>query len=623
MKNLRFMKAIFYLLICLISSTLFVKAQDNCTCELAPKLIPNIIRNFNGGNLDSAKHYIEQFGKSKTEACQANFFDGLAQIAISKKQYIIARDYLKREELIVKNLSCDNKPIIRFYNTISKYYSEINALDSTIIVALKIIELAENTKDKYGLARALINAGAIFSQLKNYSKANEYFHKANLIAKQQKDTTMLCASLVRLSGNYANLYRTIKKPTFADSLFVYATAVIQLARNPQDLIESMDAYSNLSMYYSIKKNYKKALLYADTILYKCPRAVHDFDRFLLNAFERKSEAYFELRNTVKSLEMADSAYYYANLFNKQLSIVPLELVYKNAKILNKHSKALWAFEQLTAVKDSMFSIEKNKIINELEKKYNQAKNEKTIIELSQQRKIYWLFMLVAVAIIVIIGFYLRQQKLHHKQQIMETEQRLNRARMNPHFFFNTLASLQSFALTETDNINLAANISKFSHIMRETLESTYKDYVTIEQEIDFLNEYLELQSIRFPQRFSYSINADKSLAIDELQIPAMIIQPFIENAIEHGLKGIDYRGEITIYFKQMNEELTIEIKDNGRGLSTVTKDNGEHISRASQIIKDRIYLLNIKLKTKAGFSLDNNKNGNGVLVKIHLPLLYK
>ena len=82
-------------------------------------------------------------------------------------------------------------------------------------------------------------------------------------------------------------------------------------------------------------------------------------------------------------------------------------------------------------------------------------------------------------------------------------------------------------------------------------------------------------------------------------------------------------------FSRHNKELLIQITDNGKGLNTTAKENNEHISRASQIIKDRIYLLNIKLKTKAGFSIDNaqftenNSTGNGVIVKIHLPLLYK
>jgi LytS/YehU family sensor histidine kinase len=214
---------------------------------------------------------------------------------------------------------------------------------------------------------------------------------------------------------------------------------------------------------------------------------------------------------------------------------------------------------------------------------------------------------------------MRQLSLKHKQTIMETEQRLNRARMNPHFFFNALASLQSFALRENDGKTLASNLSKFSNIMRETLESTYKDYVTIEQEMDFLNEYLEVQKIRFPKKFSYNIVAADDLEVDELVIPSMILQPFVENSIEHGFAGLDYEGHVDVFFTIENHEILIEISDNGQGLTTPQKISNEHISRASQIIKDRIYLLNIKLKTKARFSIDNQSNGKGVVVKIYLP----
>jgi len=195
--------------------------------------------------------------------------------------------------------------------------------------------------------------------------------------------------------------------------------------------------------------------------------------------------------------------------------------------------------------------------------------------------------------------------------------------MNPHFFFNALTALQKFAVKENNPAAMASNLSKFSNIMRETLESTYKEYVTIEQEIEFLNEYLEVQKIRFPHSFAYEVKADNSLDVDELLIPAMIIQPFVENSIEHGFAGVDYPGNVSVSFAKENKDLLINIIDNGKGLSTSVKENNEHISRASQIIKDRIYLLNIKLKTKAGFSIDNASEGKGVVVKINLPLLYK
>jgi len=195
--------------------------------------------------------------------------------------------------------------------------------------------------------------------------------------------------------------------------------------------------------------------------------------------------------------------------------------------------------------------------------------------------------------------------------------------MNPHFFFNALASLQSFAIRENDGQAIAVNLSKFSHIMRETLESTYKEYITVEQEIDFLREYLDVQKIRFPQKFSFTIEADPDLETDEVQIPAMIIQPFVENSVEHGFSGIDYTGNIRVYFSKQGKELRILIEDNGKGLITGNQDKEGHVSRASQIIRDRIYLLNLKLRTKASFSIDSGNGQQGVQVKIHLPLLYK
>ena len=195
--------------------------------------------------------------------------------------------------------------------------------------------------------------------------------------------------------------------------------------------------------------------------------------------------------------------------------------------------------------------------------------------------------------------------------------------MNPHFFFNALTALQSYALLENDGKQLASNLSKFSHIMRETLESSYKDYVTIEQEVDFLREYLELQKMRFPAKFSYHLDLVKDIETDEIMIPSMIIQPFVENSIEHGFSGIAYTGALKVLFDEINDEIIITIIDNGKGLTAAPTENNEHISRASQIIKDRIYLLNIKLKTKASFSINNNPDEKGVIVKIYLPKIYK
>lgn len=143
--------------------------------------------------------------------------------------------------------------------------------------------------------------------------------------------------------------------------------------------------------------------------------------------------------------------------------------------------------------------------------------------------------------------------------------------MNPHFFFNALSSLQSFALENKDGKAVATNLSKFSHIMRQTLESTYKEYVTIEEESIFLNEYLELQKIRFPQKFTYEIIIAADVEADETLLPAMILQPFAENSIEHGFTGIAYEGKLIISFNKQNNNLVVQITDNGKGLTSTEK----------------------------------------------------
>jgi LytS/YehU family sensor histidine kinase len=297
--------------------------------------------------------------------------------------------------------------------------------------------------------------------------------------------------------------------------------------------------------------------------------------------------------------------------------------YEVYKAKDDPKKALVYLERFRVLNDSLIDKENSNAINEFEVKYNKLQDQQTIKDLAQQKQIYLLLSLAGLLGVIAIAVFLRQQSLRHKKNILETEQRLNRARMNPHFFFNALTALQKFALKENNGPAMASNLSKFSNIMRETLESTYKEYVTVEQEMEFLTQYLEVQRMRFPQTFSYEVSAAASMDIDEVLIPSMIIQPFIENSIEHGFAGIDYPGNIKVGFAIADKEMLIEIKDNGKGLVTVARENNEHISRASQIIKDRIYLLNIKLKTKAWFSIDNNSAGHGVMVKIHLPLLFK
>lgn len=501
-------------------------------------------------------------------------------------------------------------------------YNRQGKFDSSIHYYLKSLERAETVKKTKFLPKIYANISTLYINQKQNDVGLIYQKKSLKAAQAINDTTSIAQAYANVVTTYGNLFDQTSNRAYLDSAKNMASKSLQFARYSKLPILMIRNYLSRTKFELVDENFSTSLAYSDSVLQYTNNKTNPI--ILFTAYIDRGACYLGLSQPKEAIRYFEQALDLTEKTNNVFSVKQIyEKLWEAHKANGESDKALNYLEKYKTLSDSLINVDNARIIDEMEQKYNQAKNERTIKELAQEKQIYLLIAIAGLLAVAAIAFYLRQQSLKHKKDILETEQRLNRARMNPHFFFNALASMQKFALTENDGQALASNLSKFSNIMRETLESTYKEYVTVEQEMEFLTEYLEVQKTRFPQAFSYSIKADENLEVNEVLIPSMIIQPFVENSIEHGFSGIDYPGNVSINFNSENKEVLIEIKDNGKGLSTTIKENNEHISRASQIIKDRIYLLNIKLKTKAGFSIDNNAEGNGVIVKIHLPLLFK
>jgi tetratricopeptide (TPR) repeat protein/anti-sigma regulatory factor (Ser/Thr protein kinase) len=578
------------------------------------------------------------------DVCKAKGYQFLAEINLMRRQYdSVELNLTKALNFLTKN-DCKGRDLYENHRLWSTYYNFKANYKEALDHCFKALEIAENTKNEVPQALFLSKIAVNFIRLQQYDKAYEYSHKAMPLIKkippsvekaillEDLASTYLVFHQVKINQSYLQKTAGVSRdsslkavPLFSfdnilDTVSAFSLEAEHLSKqfgHKRTLLKSLRKLQVVEFWHN---NMDKALMYIDSSLMYCQPGIHDSDLFM--AYGDKADIYFKLKNSKLASQYVDSCLFYAKKTGVPLSIANAYLTKSDiAEFTGNWKDAFYSLREVKVIMDSVQNIDRTKAVNELEKKYNQAKNEKTIKELDQEKRIYGLLALAALLGIAVFIFYLRQQSLKHKQTIMETEQRLNRARMNPHFFFNALTSLQSFALRENDGKTLASNISKFSHIMRETLESTYKEYITIEQEMDFLNEYLEIQKIRFPKKFTYKIEAADDVEIDEIVIPSMILQPFVENSIEHGFAGLAYEGHVDIFFKKELNEIRIEISDNGAGLSITPKMPNEHISRARGIIKDRIYLLNIKLKTKARFSIDNQIDGSGVLVKIFLPII--
>lgn len=601
----------------IISSAIAI-CQNNCDCPEAQKQKLPFGRNFDSGNFDSALVYVEKVKDGRHTICDAFYNNWMSQIYILKNDYEKARMFLNEEFKILSKINCTER-LARHYTNYSHFFNSINKHDSSIYVLVKSLELLEKENDKEEQIRVCLNIGAIFEELKQSEKSTPYIHKAVSIARQLKDTVSLAMSLTSLASSYVDRAVYSKKYDLLDSAYVAACEGLKYAWAKLNIYYILEAYNSIGNLFYYKKDLNKSIAYSDSIISICPREPSFFNRYLQLAFTIKSNCLFEMKQYQVSRQMADSALQFAIKFNAQTTIEPLELIYKTSKELGDFRRALWAHEQIQQANDSLFTLSKNSAIAELEGKYNQEKNERKIENLDLQRKGYILISISILLLAALIVIYLRQQNLKHKQSVLEAEQRLNRSRINPHFFFNVLSSLQFLAAKEDDKKKLVMHFFSFSKLMRQTLESTYDDYVNITDETEFITHYLNLQELKRAGLFTYNIEVADGINKEQVRLPAMILQPFVENAIEHGFKEMETGGKIEILFSERNQELLIEIKDNGNGISE-TKTESDHVSRATQITRDRLFLINRSKKTKARFTINAKADGKGTVVQIFLPL---
>jgi LytS/YehU family sensor histidine kinase len=201
----------------------------------------------------------------------------------------------------------------------------------------------------------------------------------------------------------------------------------------------------------------------------------------------------------------------------------------------------------------------------------------------------------------------------------QLQNRILRTQLNPHFIFNALSSIKRYIQQHPE---LAENyLNKFSMLMRQVLENSREEKITLQEETAMLENYMQLESIRLPNGFDYEIRFDESIDAANTMIPPMILQPLIENAIWHGLNPLNRRGKILLYFKESEGLLEATIEDDGMGLGSATMVSthaGKKRSLGMQITRDRIELLNRKTNAKGWLSQQLFERG--AKVKIAIPV---
>jgi ligand-binding sensor domain-containing protein len=245
------------------------------------------------------------------------------------------------------------------------------------------------------------------------------------------------------------------------------------------------------------------------------------------------------------------------------------------------------------------------------------------------------FLLIILALFILYAIIkaskrkLKKQKELHEvnNKIAEFKLIALRSQMNPHFIFNSLSAIQYFITT--DNKDAAINyLSKFAKLIRQILENSINTRILLTDEIDFIKCYLEIESLRFENKLEYHIAIDESIDIHNIEIPSMLIQPFIENSIIHGLMNKNGKGVLKIQLENQNNFISCTIEDNGVGRIEASKIKRtkliEHKSVGMAVTHDRLEILNRDQENKVSMEIEDlyTENGtpSGTKVTINIPV---
>lgn len=482
-----------------------------------------------------------------------------------------------------------SKLTYRFYDLLARAYYQNQNEEKSLAYAALYFENHPYKSHSVIKQRYFDISFLLASRLGNFKKMAYYNSQARILAKKGGDSL----AIARTYDNEAQIYSAQMQHTKA---LVCSKIYFNYLKKTNSLNDV--AYNNLATAFNLNKQPDSAIYY-----YKEGIALGQKDNLgkqkkvhylgLVDAYKMKGDF-------AKALDAADSAH-------------TIEL--RNSKAIEAVKVAEMHEQYETEKKDQ--NIQQLRSRNQL--------NE-TIIK--QQRWTLFLILLIFLGVLSFFYVIYRQQRLRGRNNLLQSEnqslkmeQKLLQAQLNPHFIFNAIANLQGLVASgHTDES--VRYLKSFSGLLRGILEQNRKDFIAIDEEITSLNNYIQLQQMRYADVFEYKITVDEALDVEETMIPPMLIQPFVENAIEHGFRNITHKGLLSISFKLKDDVLLIEVDDNGSGLTSKVAGKQKKQSLAQIILKERFDLLFKSGSENAHFLvLDKGPEAKGVIVKITIPII--
>ena len=565
--------------------------------------------------------------------------------------------------------------ITRALNGMATTYSELSQYDKSLKYYEQALQTHIKNRSKKGMATCYNNMGTVCDEQTNYLQATEYYQKALSLNQELGDQMGISQCL----NNLGIVYR---KQENYDRALTYYNEALKILRSLRDERRVAQCLNNIGLVYKNQQKIEQALKYLQKGL-KMSRKVKDrpqvskclvnianieVDRQNLDPGQKYYEEALKIKQSIGDQKGVCGVYLGVGDICLQRKNYPqsLEYVLKAKKIADRLelkdyqrdvyealAKAYQAMESYQKAYDShviykqledeLLDKESIQKITQLEYQYkyerelNQAnKRERKLIrkvevadlDLAKSQRQTLLAIIGFLGFIIVLGgiigvLIFRAAKSERKQILIE--QKLLRSQMTPHFMFNSLSVLQGIILNK-EYPKALTYLAKFARLLRVVLEISRDKVVLLENELKATELYLVVQNLGSDCPYHYTIEVDESVDPQQVLIPPMMIQPFVENAIEHGFARKKENREILVKLQMINQVLRCMISDNGSGIQPQSTENKSHKkSLATTITAERLKIFAKEFKVKTNLQIQNREifNEQGTLVTLDLPYKIK
>jgi tetratricopeptide (TPR) repeat protein/anti-sigma regulatory factor (Ser/Thr protein kinase) len=533
----------------------------------------------------------------------------LANELDKKEEYVKAEDYLKRALTLYQKQKDKDK-----IASTKRQLAQVQEKQKKFNQAILNYESASEEAVDVGFSKVNSNDA---SRLKNTSPKMQADYLDSNIKILEKEGKMDDAAEVYIQKAEVDL----KADNKGMAIESYEKAIAVSKDKPEEVLKLK---SEISKVYESENNLDKAIEITKNTISDAEKLGSVSQQ--IEQQQTLATLYFKNENQEDGIILLEETYDLAlkngRTFDAKKAMLALSDYYRQqgnqTKAIELYDKFLNDFDRMVQADSTLVD---SKIFQVTEEKIKQLEKERALKDelITKKNKFNYVLIGSVILMLILLGLIAKALfsiKTKNKKIALQSLRR----EMNPHFIFNSLNSVNQF-IAQNNELEANKYLTSYSNLMRNMMETSNKDFISLSNELEQIKKYLDLEHLRFQDKFEYEIMVDEKLDADAILVPNMLIQPHLENAIWHGLRYRETKGTLKVTFAEENQLIKVSIEDDGIGVEKSrelkTQNQKVHESRGLNNVEERIKLLNDLFHQQISYTISSGTDGNGTLVTLY------